>query len=91
MWLSCCTAHDFAYWKGGIYQERVEADQKLEVCVEQVGEPAIAALMLIGVRIGGTPYFPTEFRWGYGWAYLRGYKAMTAEEQKKIDTKLDDT
>lgn len=88
LWLSCCAAHDLAYWQGGTYQQRVEADQELRSCVEGLGEPAIAALMLAGVRVGGTPYLPTEFRWGYGWPYLRGYKALTPGEEKKIKVKL---
>lgn len=82
LWLACCTAHDFAYWQGGTYQERVNADLALKTCVEQVGEPAIATLMLAGVRVGGTPFLPTKFRWGYGWPYLRGYKAVTDEEKR---------
>lgn len=43
--------------------------------------------MFTGVRLGGTPYLPTSFRWGFGRPYLRGYKAITAEE-KKIATGL---
>lgn len=88
LWLSCCTAHDLDYWQGGTYEERVESDQRLQACVEEVGEPAIAALMLAGVRVGGTPYLPTQFRWGYGWPYLRGYKALTTEEKRKVKAKL---
>ncbi len=81
----CCVAHDYAYWKGGTYQERVSADNELEVCVSGVGEPEIARLMLAGVRVGGTPYLPTLFRWGYGWPYPRGYKALTEEEIMMIE------
>ena len=90
LWLSCCSTHDLAYWQGGTYKQRVDADQELKHCVEQVGELAIAALMLAGVRVGGTPYLPNTFRWGYGWPYLRGYKAVTPEEQRKIETLLKD-
>lgn len=81
LWLACCTQHDFEYWKGGTYQQRLESDQKLQTCVTAVGQPEVAALMLMGVRVGGTPYLPTEFRWGYGWPYPRLYKALTAEEE----------
>ncbi len=88
LWLSCCTAHDFSYWKGGTYEERIIADQALKACVEQVGEPTIAALMLAGVRVGGSPYLPTEFRWGYGWPYPRGYREISAGEHKLIEQVL---
>jgi len=84
LWLSCCTAHDYAYWQGGTYQERVEADKDLTACVAQTGQREIAALMLAGVRVGGTPFLPTTFRWGYGWTYPRGYKALTEEEKAQI-------
>ena len=91
LWLQCCTAHDLAYWKGGTYLERVEADLKLEQCVATVGEPEIALLMLAGVRVGGTPYLPTKFRWGYGWPYFRGYKALTAQEKQLVKNVLGNT
>ncbi len=87
LWLSCCTAHDHAYWKGGTSAERALADDRLRQCVAAVGEPAIAAIMLAGVRVGGTPYLPTKFRWGYGWPYLRGYKALTEKDRGLIEAK----
>ena len=86
LWLSCCTQHDYAYWQGGTFDERLVADQQLQHCVSQVGEPTIASLMLMGVRIGGSPYLPTAFRWGYGWSFYRGYKALTDEEKQQIIT-----
>ena len=84
LWLKCCATHDYAYWKGGTYEERKVADKELKTCVAAVGEPDIATLMLAGVRVGGTPYLPTKFRWGYGWPYLRGYKAITRDELSQI-------
>jgi len=84
LWLSCCTAHDYAYWQGGSYEERLFADEQLQLCVANVGQPQIANLMLAGVRVGGSPYLPTSFRWGYGWSYPRFYKALTAEEKRQI-------
>ena len=86
LWLSCCTAHDYAYWQGGTYQERLVADKELQQCVAKVGEPHIANLMLAGVRVGGSPYLPTSFRWGYGWSYPRWYKVLTDAEKKQIKT-----
>jgi len=73
LWLACCTVHDKAYWRGGTYQQRLDADLALKRCVAEVGEPLIAELMLAGVRVGGSPYWPTRFRWGYGWSYFHGY------------------
>ncbi len=85
LWLKCCTAHDYQYWKGGTYKQRLAADKALKHCVEHVGQPEIALLMLAGVRVGGTPYLPTTFRWGYGWFYPRFYGALTREELLQVN------
>jgi hypothetical protein len=84
LWLSCCTAHDRAYWKGGTYQQRLEADKELQQCVANVGEPDIGKLMLAGVRVGGSPYLPTNFRWGYGWKYPKPYGEFSNNETTNI-------
>ena len=91
LWLSCCTVHDYAYWQGGTYEERLIADKELRQCVSKVGEPQIANLMLAGVRVWGSPYLPASFRWGYGWSYSRWYKALTKEEKKQIELLKNDT
>ena len=88
LWLNCCVQHDIAYWQGGSADQRNQADQDLKTCVAKVGKPMIAELMLAGVRVGGTPYLPTKFRWAYGWPYFRGYKTLTAQEQVQVDREL---
>ena len=85
LWLSCCQSHDYAYWKGGTRDERLEADKELERCVAKVGDSKIALLMLAGVRVGGVPFLPTEFRWGYGWPYPRFYESLTYEELQQVE------
>ncbi len=84
LWLDCCRAHDYSYWKGGTYQERIDADLVLKECVFNVGEEEIALLMLAGVRVGGSPFFPTTFRWGYGWSYPRLYGELSPEELEQL-------
>lgn len=88
LWLECCVEHDRAYWQGGTYRQRQRADERLRQCVAAVGEPEIARLMLAGVRVGGTPYLPTTFRWGYGWPYPRGYRALSAAEQAEAAARV---
>jgi len=88
LWAHCCITHDISYWKGGTYEERLAADQLLEQCVARAGEPEIAQLMLAGVRVGGSPYFPTSYRWGYGWSYPRGYKALSEDENEQVQHSL---
>ncbi|WKE65388.1 hypothetical protein PVT67_17245 [Gallaecimonas kandeliae] len=84
LWLSCCRRHDLAYWQGGTYQQRLDADLALRACVAKVGEPAIGLVMLAGVRMGGTPLLPTRFRWGYGWPYPRLYGPLSEEERQEV-------
>lgn len=84
LWQDCCTIHDLAYWKGGSYSERLAADKNLQSCVASVGQSEIATLMLAGVRVGGSPYWPTSFRWGYGWSYPRGYKTLDENERQRV-------
>lgn len=85
LWLTCCEKHDFDYWKGGTYEDRVKSDNNLKQCVSEVGEPEVALLMLAGVRVGGTPYLPTNFRWGYGWPYPKGYGELTPQELEQVE------
>ncbi|MFH0781405.1 MAG: FAD-binding oxidoreductase [Pseudomonadota bacterium] len=89
LWADCCLKHDIAYWQGGTYNERLKADKSLQHCVAKVGEPEIAKIMLAGVRIGGSPYFPTNYRWGYGWPYPRGYNALSEEEKREVINRLN--
>jgi len=88
LWLDCCIRHDLAYWKGGTREERLAADQALQSCVTQAGEPEIADIMLAGVRVGGSPYFPTSYRWGYGWPYRRGYRPLSDAEREQVSRQL---
>ena len=88
LWMNCCIVHDLAYWKGGSRQQRLLADEALHQCVQQVGEGEIASVMLAGVRVGGSPYWPSNFRWGYGWPYLRGYKELTPGEKQSVSKRL---
>jgi hypothetical protein len=84
IWLECCTAHDYTYWKGGTYSERLDADLALKQCVATVGEQEIALIMLAGVRVGGSPFFPPPFRWGYGWSYPKFYGSLTEAELEEV-------
>ena len=87
-WCDCCVEHDEAYWRGGSAEERKRADTVFRDClVTRSNRPTLAAVMYRGVRIGGTPWLPTGFRWGYGWGYGRGYAPLTADEQRHADEK----
>jgi hypothetical protein len=85
-WCSCCVTHDWAYWRGGSADERLKADHALQACVlAKTDDEALATLMYRGVRLGGSPYLPSSFRWGYGWGYGRFYSELAADEQASAD------
>lgn len=79
-WHSACVIHDIAYWRGGTYGERRAADQKLRDDVAARGYPRTAKWMYCGVRFGGSPWWPTKSRWGYGWPWGRGYRPLSESE-----------
>ena len=64
-WEGCCDTHDIAYAKGGTAAERLANDLKMMLCVIKRGYPKIAVTMFILVRIGGVPWLPTPYRWGF--------------------------
>jgi hypothetical protein len=90
-WRECCVEHDFAYWKGGTAAERLAADERFRECLlKKTGSPKFARLAYAGVRLGGSPHYPTDYRWGYGWTYLRPAGPFTEEEQKMVDQRIKD-
>ena len=58
----------------------------LQHCVADLGQEEISFLMLAAVRVGGSPFFPTKFRWGYGWPYPKLYGELSDQERNQIDT-----
>lgn len=72
-WQDCCVEHDIAYWCGGTKAMRREADAELERCVAGHYRRWMGALMEPGVRVGGAPWVPAYWRWGYGHEYPAGY------------------
>lgn len=69
----CCVEHDLVYWKGGTVEERRKADKELKRCIAEKGHPSLAGFYYYGVRLGGSPYIPACWRWGFGWPYGHWY------------------
>lgn len=84
LWLHCCKAHDLDYWQGGTKAQRLLSDLRLQSCVADTGNKKIAVMMFNGVQLGGSPFLPTPFRWGYGWPFPYGYKKLSAAEQSQV-------
>lgn len=93
LWRHCCVAHDLDYWQGGSEAQRKKSDENIQACVTAAQGPGMANYMYSNVRWGGSPYWMSSYRWGYGWDYLdglwpRGYKVLTPEEQTQLDQLL---
>ncbi len=84
-WTQACTIHDYRYWRGGTPLERLEADRELGNNIAATGNPLIAQIYKGVVRLGGSPWLPTSYRWGYAWAYPRGYGHLSEAEQATLD------
>ncbi len=92
-WGLCCVQHDISYWKGGTAEDKHAADQRLQNCMIEVGEPNIARLLYWGVRSASAE---NSSRWGYGWLLPRGHAPFSDAEiaqveklEKEIPTELD--
>jgi hypothetical protein len=91
LWCGCCFAHDMAYWSGGTEAERQRADQGLRACVlEKTHDPRIAAAMYEAVRLGGSPAFPSWYRWGYGWPFGHGYQPLSGGERAQVAARMQE-
>ena len=89
LWKECCHKHDLAYWRGGTEEERNQADLAFKECVlKKTGNAELAEIMYQAVRVGGSPYFPTWYRWGYGWPVGRGYQKLSEQELLLVDQKI---
>jgi hypothetical protein len=73
-WYEACYWHDWDYWVGGCKDARYLSDIKLAYRVKATGHPLWARLMYIAVRIGGSPWLPFSWRWGFRYPYGRGYE-----------------
>jgi hypothetical protein len=84
-WKQACTIHDYRYWRGGTPLERLEADRELAENISASGNPVIAQIYKVVVRLGGSPWLPTSYRWGYAWAYPHGYGYLSEDEKAALD------
>jgi hypothetical protein len=91
-WRHCCVSHDWDYWLGGTAAERAQSDSRLEACIGYAASPMLGRFVHANVRWGGSPYWLTSYRWGYGWPYwdatknqARGYKTLTDDERQQAD------
>ena len=82
----CCLVHDREYYYGGTRDERRDSDKKLYNCIKKkkgFHHKIFAPFIWLGVRIGGLPFLPTSFRWGFG-TKEKGYANKRAAENTEL-------
>ncbi|MGZ3773374.1 MAG: hypothetical protein ACXVCY_02745 [Pseudobdellovibrionaceae bacterium] len=84
-WEACCVQHDFEYWVGGSEADKDKADRMLEKCIGINTFPILGEIFYAGVHVGGSPFLPTTWRWGYGYVKPRGFAPRSEADQQKVD------
>lgn len=64
VWKQCCDAHDVAFFTPGDLSDFINANVDMAVCIAGTGHWIMAAIMFVGVMIGGA------FVWK--WKALKG-------------------
>jgi len=65
-----CLTHDYAYWRGGTFTMKKNADNDLYNHIISLGHSKIYAYIVwFAIAIGGLPFIPAPWRWGYGYPY----------------------
>lgn len=64
-----CVAHDIEFWMGGTFQQFVLSNLRLATQLAKAGYPILGLVRLVGVFIGGWPFLPFPWRWGFGHNY----------------------
>ncbi len=88
----CCEAHDLDYYKGGSFKERRDSDKRLYSCVKS--KPSWknkyrAPMIYLGVRVFGTAWLPTPFRWGFGKKKMKRLAEAANSETKKEEPTVE--
>lgn len=75
-WKHCCTEHDFAYWQGGGFEQRLNADHRLRTCLNKSGGPG--EIYFPFVRSAGLDF------WASAWPQQNVKQNVTAEEREAM-------
>jgi len=94
--LHFCVQHDERYWSGGSNAQRKYADYDLYKGVRSCSGKRhigwilfyniLALIMLFIVRIFGSAYLPTPFRWNRGEPYVGSYKYTYFDRETQNQT-----
>lgn len=64
-----CVEHDKEYWLGGTFAEFTASNLRLGMRMAEAGYPVLGFVRAVGVMLGGLPFLPLPWRWGFGRRY----------------------
>jgi len=64
-----CVEHDKEYWTGGTFSQLVGSNLRLGMRVAEGGHPILGIVRALSTMIGGLPFLPFPWRWGFGHRY----------------------
>jgi hypothetical protein len=73
---------------GGAEKDRKLADSELGKCVGAKSFSILGDIFYFAVEIGGSPFYHSTWRWGYGWVNSREYFSRTSENLSAISQEL---
>lgn len=80
-WGHCCYEHDFLYWAGGSFKERLAADDQLQMCMNKSGGPGEVYREF--VRVGGVAH------WSSAWDGANRNQNITIAETEIIKSEFE--
>jgi hypothetical protein len=90
---SCCFVHDLAFWSGGTWSDRRQADLVLRRCIVDISNGYIANFSYFLVRLAVVPGAIVNDGWGRAWqgskrkrfaALTDAQKARVTEERQRV-------
>jgi hypothetical protein len=85
-----CRLHDVDYWAGGPFGDFIRANREVRQRTRAAGYPILAWIRWIGVTLGGWPFLPTPWRWGFGWYWwrFRLFRALDQIDEAQRNSEL---
>jgi hypothetical protein len=85
-----CRLHDVDYWAGGPLRDYVRANREVRQRTSAAGYPVLAWIRWLGVTLGGWPFLPTPWRWGFGWHFGRWrlFRALEQADRTRRDAEM---
>ena len=83
---SCCFVHDLAFWAGGTWSDRRQADLALRRCIVDISNGYIANLSYFLVRLTVVPGAIVNDGWGRAWqgSKRKRFAVLTNDQKTRV-------